>query len=144
MRTYTLTNDDYYNAEIAIYNDLPTTLLYRVPENRSKPSTKNFTKHLLEGEKWEFLKGEDRDHIAITSYARVFNSKTSRQLQVRFTNIHVLSYFNQIRIQSANEFEARGWEHNLLEIYDRYVENDWSFRVARYINNIRESYLERV
>ncbi len=142
MKRNYISNEEYYETENAIYNDLPINTLRWVPKSFKKPATENFKRFLLEGEKYTFLKDPNRDHIAITNYGRVFNAKTTRQLKVKFTGQNVIAYFNGIYIRSSEVFEENGWEHDLLEMYIRYVEHDWVH--SNRSPSLRKSYLERV
>ena len=126
MRKYTLTNDDYFKAEIAIYNDLPQTLVYSLPEGAKKKRTESFKKHLLEGEKYKRLDyDEELSDAVITSYGRVFNTITGKQLKPLIFRKNLTVYFRGERLELPKLFNEYGWECNLKEIYDRYIEYGW-------------------
>ena len=132
MRKYTLTNDDYYNAEIAIYNDLPSTILYRVPESTIKKPSLSFTKHLLEGEDYKHVTHiEGAEELVVTTLGRYFNTLTGKQLRVLFNQSGFSVQFRHINVTSIPLYKELGWRHDVREIWDRYVENEWKVSRTR-------------
>jgi len=132
MRTYTLTNDDYYKAEIAIYNDLPSAILYRVPESRIKKPSNGFKRHLLEGEEYKelsFIKGAEE--AVVTNLGRVFNTVTGKQLMPLFNLTSFSVQFRNTNIRSIPVYKTLGWEHDIKELWDRYREYGWRAKKTR-------------
>ena len=132
MRKYILTNDDYFKAEIAIYNDLPQTLVYSLPEGTKKKRTESFKKHLLKGEKYIRLDyDEELSDAVITSYGRVFNTITGKQLKPLIFRQNLTVYFRGERLQLPKLFKKYGWECNLKDIYARYIDYGWTISKNR-------------
>jgi hypothetical protein len=121
-----LTQEQYEEAEHVIYNDLPSTILYPSTKVRSKFNQSVVDKILLPGEEYVKLKGED-DHMIYTSYARLINTNSIRVLKATFTHQNVLTWFRADVIRSIDMFKVNGWEHNVTELQERYIEKGWKY-----------------
>ena len=131
MRRTALQREDYEKAEHTIYNDLPTSVLYPVSKTVSYFDQSVVEKIILPGEEYAKITLDGYDHIVVTSFGRWINTKTIRQLKPSRTSNLFLCYISGTPYKSTEEFKRCGWEHNIQEIGDRYVEKGWRMFDAR-------------
>ena len=132
MKKTHLQKDQYETAEHVIYNDLPSSILYPTTKVRSKFNQSVVDKIILPGEEYVALKGES-DHIVYTSYARLINTNTVKILKGTFTTQNILHQLKGNVVRSLDMFKQYGWEHNLTELQERYIEKGWKYYIQTHI-----------
>ena len=125
MKRTALQTEDYEKAEHIIYNDLSTDVLYPISKTVVYFNQEVVERIVEQGERWCKLETKCGKMLAYTSYGRLINTKTIRVLKPNITRLNVLHYFSANRIKSIEVFKEQGWEHNILELADRYHEKGW-------------------
>lgn len=115
--------DDVYHV---IYNDLPSTLLYPVSETVDRFNEDILKEILLPKEKWCRIES-DSNTLAITSFGRMINTHTIRQLKPSITPNNVLFYIDGKSVKSSDVFEQQGWKHDMVQIKKYFDDNKWRY-----------------
>lgn len=114
--------DDYINqVEHYINNNLPLLDLY--DDTFTSDYNQRVVDNLIKkGEKYIRLKA-DLDHVVITSYGRLINTKRVSQYSLRFTLNTLVAYVSDIKIDCEKIFKEQQWDYNvpkIRKIYDKY------------------------
>ena len=131
-----LTDDEIFEIECAIYNNITETL-YEGSTQVSSKFDKNFIEQALyEGEEYcrlvyKYLPG-DYDHIVLTSKGRVINTHFKRMLKVVITVSQLHSRIAGNKIPVEEIFEDMGWEYSLDNIRKDYIKNKWHSKILPY------------
>ena len=132
-----ITDDEIYEIERAIYNDLPSPLFQDVSEVYSD-TDKEWLKTILEkDEKYDYIPGWDS--YIITNIGRFVNVKHRRQLKPTFTSNTVIAQLGDRRNHYSALYEEFGWEYDFEEILTNYYKEGWPFQIA---NTYREKFRE--
>lgn len=141
-RTY-ITNEEYYEAEIRIYNNLPEVVDEDVAEVSYVPTfNEEVAKELLLPEEEYYIVPGQPNYI-ITSFARCINTRKGTQIKPVLTGKKFIFYIgSQPPFFSDVLFKELGWDGDLNKLCKRYVENKWRWRA---VDNVKKnhSYLLR-
>jgi len=121
-----LTNDEIFEIECALYNNLPTPLDNFIAEDTIDEDDQWLQETLLEGEEYTLI-----ENYMLTSYGRWINTHTKRQLRPIFTTYEIfcyLTYDNRLRMEV--EFEKLGWKWDFREIVANYYREGWDLQIA--------------
>ena len=119
--------DDYINkVEHYINNDLPLLDLYD-DTFTSEYSQRVVDSLIKKGEKYIRLKG-DLDHVVLTSYGRLINTKRVSQYSLRFTVNTLVAYVSDTKIDCEKIFEEQQWDYNVHKIRKLYDKYKWIYQ----------------
>jgi len=119
-----MTAEEYETAEHIIYNDLSTDGLYPVSKTVDRFNQDVAEKIVKKGEKWERL-DSNAGSLIITSFGRLINTYTIKQLKPSITKNNVLIYVDGGSVRSSDLFKRFGWKHDMEEIKKKYREMGW-------------------
>ena len=119
-----MTAEEYETAEHIIYNDLSTDGLYPISKTVDRFNQSVAEKIVKEGEKWERIES-NTGALIITTFGRLINTHTVKQLKPSITKNNVLIYVDGGSIRSSDLFKMFGWEHDIEEITKRYIDMGW-------------------
>lgn len=119
--------DDYIEkVQHYLYNDLPLKELY-TDVYTSDFNQKVVDSLIMKREKYVRLEG-DLDHVVITSFGRLINTKRISQYSLRFTAGSIVCYVCEKKIVIPAIFEREGWEYNFNKILNNYRKYNWTFQ----------------
>ena len=137
-----LTQLELEQVESDIFNDTPLDYYKNVPIKFNpaiKWNEKAVKGWLLPGEEYVQLAKLDFQY-AYTSYARILNTATLRQLAATITGSSMLFYLKGLGVTSILKHAEMGWDHDFTEMFERYQENGWNFkRTKSYSNRVLRS-----
>ena len=111
-----------------IYNDAPIEKIVKASETRmikvKQVNEEVANKLMIEGEKWCQL-NEPVQSLVFTSYGRIINTHTVKQLKLGMSNHNIFWFANGAHINLRQLFESIGWEFDIDTIYGHYVNNEW-------------------
>ena len=132
-----ITDDEIFEIECAIYNNIESPLLKDVSEVYND-TDKEWLKTILEkDEKYNYIPGWDS--YIITNIGRFVNVKHRRQLKPTFTSNTVIAQLGDRRNHYSNLYEEFGWEYSFIDILDMYHRQGWPYQIA---NTYREKFNE--
>jgi hypothetical protein len=126
--------DQIHSIECDIYNDkfewddhfTDQTIAYR------KDFKDRVDSVLLEGEEsMVFVNNRGYDQL-YTSFGRLMNLRTCKMQKPIFSGKALNFSVGGVPINSIRYHEKNGWEHNVKEMYDRYIEYGWGMRKGSY------------
>ena len=130
-----LTSDDAHLIECDIYNDrfVWDEHFINTGVTRLKVDFKsNINLLLQEGEQYYlFTNNRGYDYI-YTNYGRLISLKTCKMQKPMFSSKALNFSVACIPINSIKYHEMNGWEHNVREIWYRYMKNQWAVRDGSY------------
>ena len=117
-----------------IYNDATLEEIYDASSVR-KPKKICYNeevakKLMLEGEKFVRL-DEPVQQFIVTSKGRLINTQTVKQLKVGITNYNIFWFANGAHINIGKVFEQIGWEFDVYDIAEEYIERGWRLNDRR-------------
>lgn len=121
------TDEDYYEAERLIYNNLSMEpYLDKIIPELDDSWVNDFLK---EDEAFDYLEGELNNYV-ITTYGRVFNLKTKKTVMpsVSGTNLNVMLKGKVTSYKT--EFARLGWVYSFSFIMDIYAKYKWKYYVG--------------
>tara|TARA_R110000803_G_scaffold38327_8_gene82779 strand:- start:952 stop:1392 length:441 start_codon:yes stop_codon:yes gene_type:complete len=121
-----LTIEQEDQVAIDIYNDRPISYYRQVHKENVVDLNKQraFLSRVLLPEE-EYIIIEHRKEYVYTNKARLFNTKTLRQIAATFSATRIYHVLNQYTINTKNVFEEEGWEYNYENIVNEYKERGW-------------------
>lgn len=125
-KTKYVTDDYIKKVEHYLNNDLPLKELY------TDVYTSDFNQKVVDSlikkrERYVRLEG-DLDHVVITSFGRLINTKRISQYSLRFTQNTIVAYVCDKKIDIPAIFEREGWEYNFKKILSNYRKYNWTFQ----------------
>ena len=129
------TDEDYFQAEYVIYNNLSHTLLPNVPETLDTLDEEFVKQVVYPGEKYVELTELGLEGYCLTSFGRVLNTVGKKQLTVRFSTQRVYMYVRTEFIDIPQIFEDNGWTFNLIQILHTYRKYKWKHSTIGVLSN---------
>ena len=117
-----ISDDEYFELEKLIYNDKPLTKYYNKYQEEFDDTW--LQQVLKEDEVYKYLESPV-DNYAITTYGRVFNIKTMRQVK---PSLHVNTFTVSLKDCSINfkrEFIKNNWIYSPSFIKEQYKKYGW-------------------
>ena len=123
MKKHRITNEEYAEAEHAIYNDLPLSMADNLPF-KTKTLDEGYLKEvLIEGEQWVSL--EHKPEMALTSYSRLINTYSKRIIKPAISSLTVYWTIGGTSLRCQRDFPKYGWKYNHKEQLKRYLDLKW-------------------
>jgi hypothetical protein len=114
------TEEDYFQAEYLIYNNLPfLSSTERTPRQVPKEL-------LLEGEEYTLIPNIPDNYILTTKY-RIINLKNKKVAKPFMSHLYHYTILVNKQINFKKLYEENGWEYNFEEIVPLYEEHNWPF-----------------
>lgn len=125
-KTKYVTDDYIKKVNHYLNNDLPLKELYTdvFKSDYNQSVVDDFIK---KGEKYVRLEG-DLDHVVLTSYGRLINTKRITQYSLRFTQNTIVTYVCDKKVDMPAIFEKQGWEYDFKKILNKYKKYKWTFQ----------------
>lgn len=131
-----LTDNEIFEIECAIYNNITETLYESTTEVSNKFDKSFIEQALFKGEEYcrlsyKYVPG-DYDHIVLTSRGRVINTHSKRMLKIviTVTQLHSRVAGNKIPVEEI--FDDMGWKYDLGSIRKDYIKNNWRCKILPY------------
>ena len=124
-KTKYLKQSEIEEIEHILYNDLPLLDHYNVSSPVVDFDEDSFKKVLKKGEKWAWCIDPLFDEIIITSFGRVFNMVTTKQLSIRINAFNIHSWRDRNRIPVRETFELNNWDYDCVKILSLYKKYKW-------------------
>ena len=115
-----LSDDEIFEIECALYNNVPTPLDKWIPEPFEEDTW--LEDQLLEGE--EVVEASQENYVW-TTYGRAFNIKYKRMLKGTILPRDFVMVFREDRLKVSALFKENGFEFNYNEILNRYKKYKW-------------------
>lgn len=115
-----LSDDEIFEIECALYNNVPTPLDKWIPEPLEEDTW--LEDQLLEG---EVAIESSQDNYVWTNFGRSFNIKYKRMLKGTILPKDFIMVFREDRLKTSELFKENGFEFNYKEILDRYKKYKW-------------------
>ena len=115
-----LSDDEIFEIQCALYNNVPTPLDKWVPEPVEEDTW--LEDQLLEG---EIIVESEEDNYVWTNYGRSFNIKFKRMLKGTVLPNDFVFVWRQSRIKTSDMFKQKGFKYDYNEILDRYKKEKW-------------------
>ena len=124
-KTKYLKQSEIEEIEHILYNDLSLLDHYNVSRPVVHFDEDSFKKVLKKGEKWAWCIDPLFDEIIITSFGRVFNMVTTKQLSIRINAFNIHSWRDRNRIPVRETFELNNWDYDCVKILSLYKKYKW-------------------
>ena len=125
-KTKYVTDDYIKKVEHYLNNDLPLKELY-TDIYTSDYNQSVVDKLIKKRERYVRLEG-DLDHVVITSFGRLINTKRISQYSLRFTQNTIVAYVCDKKIDLPAIFEREGWEYDFKKILNNYRKYNWTLQ----------------
>lgn len=122
-----VSDDDYFEANYVIYNDLSPTLLPHLSEVLDSPDQKFVQAVLKEGEQWVDLSLLGYPGYVLTSYGRTLNTIKRRLIKCRINSQSMHLYILGDYIDVVGIFKKQGWDWNIDTIRSYFDKYNWRY-----------------
>ena len=116
-----ISDDEYYELEKLIYNDKPLNKYYKKHEDKYDDSW--LQQVLKEDEVFKYI--ENHDNYVLTTYGRVFNIKTMRQVKPSLCVNSFTINLRECAVNFKKEFINNGWIYSPSFIKEQYNKHGW-------------------
>ena len=137
-KTKYLKQSEIEEIEHILYNDLPLLDHYNVSSPVVDFDEDSFKKVLKKGEKWAWCIDPLFDEIIITSFGRVFNMVTTKQLSIRINAFNIHSWRDRNRVPVRETFELNNWDYDCVKILSLYKKYNWLHTDVRKYYHLKE------
>ena len=116
-------DEDYFQAEYVIYNDLSVSNIKSLSQDDFVIDEKKISGLLEDGEEWSII--PNTANYLCTNYGRVINFRNLKQIKAFITSQSVNMFLHSQKFHFKEFFKEQGWKYNFGTIENNYKKYGW-------------------